>query len=443
MSTTYVIRLDERRMKLDQTYPVKLWVTYERKSAPYSTIFCLTKLEYSKLKAPNLKDKLKDIKDKLRQLETTVIEYLKDVREFNFEQFEMAFVSRNPYLVYRKTKKSTPIPLPQTFDSSRYEKKFRILKEDGAKKDNLLGAYISYIVCLLKLKSVRTADIYQTAYYSLFSFCGNIGLAKVNKQFLREYDVWLRDKGRSKSTVGIYMRTIRKIFNNAIEEEILSRKDYPFGRNKYIIPSGRNIKKALDSSYMKAIYYYKPEKERESFARDTWLFLYFGNGMNPKDMALLKYKNIVDGFIAFDRAKIQTTAKEDSKPILVYITEDLKNIIDRWGNKNVSDDTFIFPIFNKEMDDLTQMIKLQEFVRITNNWMKKIFERLGYDKKSTTMVARHSFSTHMLYSGASKELIQESLGHLNIKTTENYLDSFQKPVIKEFAEKLCAFKDES
>lgn len=93
-----------------------------------------------------MKDKLKDIIDKLPQLEITVVEYLKDVREFNFEQFEMAFVSRNPYLVYRKTKKSTPMPLPQNFDSSRYGKKFRILNEDGAKKDNLLGAYVSHII---------------------------------------------------------------------------------------------------------------------------------------------------------------------------------------------------------------------------------------------------------------------------------------------------------
>lgn len=76
------------------------------------------------------------------------------------------------------------------------------------------------------------------------------------------------------------------------------------------------------------------------------------------------------------------------------------------------------------MDELRQMLVVQEFIRITNNWMKKIFGYLGYDKRSSTIVARHSFSTHMLHSGPSKELIQESLGYLNIRTTENYLASF-------------------
>jgi site-specific recombinase XerD len=303
-----------------------------------------------------------------------------------------------------------------------------------------LGAYVGNIISLLKSKSVKTADLYQSAYYSLFFYCGNIRLAKVTKQFLKEYDAWMRSNGRGKTTIGMYVRTLRKVLNNAIDDGVLSRKDYPFGRNKYIIPSGRNIKKALDNSYLSAIYYYEPKKERESFARDTWLFLYFGNGMNPKDMSLLKYKNIIDGYIVFDRAKIETTAKEESKSITVYLSEELEAIINRWGNTRVNDETYIFPILNKDMDEVEQMTAVQYFIRITNNWMKKIFIRLGYDKRSSTIVARHSFSTHMLHSGAPKELIQESLGHLNIKTTENYLDSFQKSFVKEFSEKLTAFK---
>jgi hypothetical protein len=44
-------------------------------------------------------------------------------------------------------------------------------------------------------------------------------------------------------------------------------------------------------------------------------------------------------------------------------------------------------------------------------------------------------------SGASTEFIQEALGHTNIKTTENYLDSFEKEVKRELASKLAAFKN--
>ncbi len=72
--------------------------------------------------------------------------------------------------------------------------------------------------------------------------------------------------------------------------------------------------------------------------------------------------------------------------------------------------------------------------------MLKIKTKLGIEKKVTTYVARHTFSTVLKRSGVSTEFMQESLGHTDIRTTENYLDSFEKDVKKEFAGKLTAFK---
>lgn len=46
----------------------------------------------------------------------------------------------------------------------------------------------------------------------------------------------------------------------------------------------------------------------------------------------------------------------------------------------------------------------------------------------------------MKRSGASTKFIQEALGHADKKTTENYLDSFENAVKKEFAQKLSLFK---
>jgi hypothetical protein len=67
-------------------------------------------------------------------------------------------------------------------------------------------------------------------------------------------------------------------------------KCYPFGKRKYRIPSSKNIKKALELDDIQKIYFYESEPELlgEQQARDYWLFSYFGNGMNPKDIANLK-----------------------------------------------------------------------------------------------------------------------------------------------------------
>lgn len=60
-----------------------------------------------------------------------------------------------------------------------------------------------------------------------------------------------------------------------------------------------------------------------------------------------------------------------------------------------------------------------------NKHTKRIAAKLGIDTKLTTYVARHSFATVLKRSGASIEFISESLGHKNIKTTANYLASFE------------------
>ena len=80
------------------------------------------------------------------------------------------------------------------------------------------------------------------------------------------------------------------------------------------------------------------------------------------------------------------------------------------------------------------------FICSISDRMGKIGQKLKIEKKITTYVARHTFSTVLKRSGVSTEFIQEALGHTNIKTTENYLDSFEKEVKKEFANRLVAFK---
>ncbi len=58
--------------------------------------------------------------------------------------------------------------------------------------------------------------------------------------------------------------------------------------------------------------------------------------------------------------------------------------------------------------------------------MAKIKSALGIEMKVRSLEARHTFSTQLKRSGASTEYIQEALGHMVKKTTENYLNSFEK-----------------
>ena len=57
------------------------------------------------------------------------------------------------------------------------------------------------------------------------------------------------------------------------------------------------------------------------------------------DIARLRYKNISKETISFIRNKTAKSRKE-IKPIIAPITDDINRIIEKWGNKYKSPDSF-------------------------------------------------------------------------------------------------------
>ena len=70
--------------------------------------------------------------------------------------------------------------------------------------------------------------------------------------------------------------------------------------------------------------------------------------------------------------------------------------------------------------------------------MAEISEALNLENIST-YTARHSYATVLKRSGANIAFISESLGHSDLKTTENYLDSFEDDTRLKNASELTNF----
>ncbi|MBK5245602.1 MAG: tyrosine-type recombinase/integrase, partial [Eubacteriaceae bacterium] len=68
---------------------------------------------------------------------------------------------------------------------------------------------------------------------------------------------------------------------------------------------------------------------------------------------------------------------------------------------------------------------IKAVTKLCNKRLKKIGTALGIESLST-YTARHSYATVLKRSGANIAYISESLGHNDLKTTENYLASFEK-----------------
>ena len=445
MAVSIKIILDTRRIKATNAYPVKLRVTDNRKTRDYPTIYDLSSKDFSKLKAPNINPGLQKIRDNLRTMEQDALNMLKGLDPFNFDKFNRLFVTNHANFKSKKTRAFDPLPVEerQELDLSEYYPRFTILKETHS-DGYISGVFCAYIIQLLSQKRIGTALKYRDSYHSLKKFAGNVRFKDITVSFLRSYEAWMLEKNRSKTTIGMVLRNLRAIFNEADAREIIKKSNcYPFGRRKYQIPSSRKIKKALSLEDIGKIYYYKTNCENEKLAKNLWLFCYFGNGMNPKDLFNLKFKNIDGEFLTFDRAKTILTTRTNPMPVTVYINEDMRNIIAAYGNKPDDTDNYIFPVLTPDLTSLQAYTTVTKFNRFMNDWTKKIGNNLGIECNLTSIISRHSFSTRLKRSGVSTEFIQESLGHADKRTTENYLDGFDNEVKKVNAAKLLEFKKDT
>ena len=174
----------------------------------------------------------------------------------------------------------------------------------------------------------------------------------------------------------------------------------------------------------------------EERSRDLWGFSYLCNGMNLKDIFRLTWGNVDGDMIRFYRQKTKLTSRSQPRRIDVVISEPVQAIIDRWGNPNKSPASPMFLLFKPDLSAKEWDMRARDLIKQTNRYMKQIGTLLGIAIPLTSYVARHSYATVMKRSGVSAELISESLGHANMRTTENYFDSFDDKIKKELVNAL-------
>jgi integrase/recombinase XerD len=320
------------------------------------------------------------------------------------------------------------------FTFTNFEKMY--VKNRGA-SDSVSFAFDEYISELKTEGRIGTAVSYQCAKRSLDEFKNDLRLADITPALLNKYENWMLEAGNSSTTVGIYLRSLRTIFNRADVDKSL----YPFGtdKSKYKIPTGRNIKKALTIEEVSRIFKYEvvPGSITE-MAKDYWIFIYLCNGLNVKDLCLLKRKDINGDFLSFERAKTKRTRKDGNR-ISVSLKPEAKAIIKKWGQRSISPDSYVFPHLHKSMTPERERQIVQQLTHVINRHMKEIAKDQKIKKEVTTYFARHSFATVLKRSGASIEFISEALGHSDVKTTKNYLDSFEKETLQKTTDALTAF----
>ncbi len=190
------------------------------KPSDYHKVQHITVKEYQEKFDEKPSKKFKEIAVKLHAQEAKAIEIIKDLPLFSWNAFEKKYLTNN------------------------------------AVQDTINQAFKDYSLQLRAAGRIGTAVSYECAAKSLDKFSPNAKFIDVTPNFLSRYEKWMLNNGNSVTTVGgIYLRSLRALFNTAIAEGNLNKDAYPFGRRKYEIPAANNKKKALTLADISLIFH--------------------------------------------------------------------------------------------------------------------------------------------------------------------------------------------
>lgn len=417
MEAVITIYQDTRRQKMDGTYPVKIKVYDGNKRVYYPTGIDLTEKDYTKvIGSGRLTGDLKKFRDQLDEKKSVATKLANKMDSFNISLFDRKFRNQEG--------------------------------KAGKRTTDVFACYDAKIHELLETDQIKTSYVYQHACDSLKRYLYSektteelralkvsMHFNEIDERFLRKYQKYMTDHENSLTTISMYLRTLRALFNQAIADKEISEDLYPFGEKKYQIPKGAGAKQALSKEDMRSLWQFKTKDPLLRKAKDFWFFVYNANGMNIRDVAKLRPSDIKGDSLYYRREKtIRTTKKEVI--IEVPVTAHMRHVLQAYGGEGGD---YVFDVLHKGMTAMEKVKASDAFVTFINDGMERIKKVCNISASCTTYSARHTFGTVAMRNGASMRLIQEAYGHQSFSTTENYLGDWEREEKRKVSEGLMKF----
>ena len=264
----------------------------------------------------------------------------------------------------------------------------------------------------------RTSETYQATLNSFRKFRDGVDVCfdDIDSKMFISYEYHLRAKGLAPNTISFYMKRLRAVYNNAVEDGYAENRN-PF--KKVFTSSEKTIKRAIPLKFVRKLkdldLSYSPSKR---FARDMFLFSFDTRGMAFVDMAYLRRGHIRDGRIRYVRRK---TGQE----IVIRVEPEMQRIIERYA---CGEHPYVFPILKSENPE-----KAYAEYRIALSYYNRLLKRLcnmaGIPQHLSFYTARHSWATAARNHQVPVSVISAGMGHTSERTTQIYLTMLENSVI--------------
>lgn len=303
--------------------------------------------------------------------------------------------------------------------------------------------------------------LYAEAYAKTLSDAGKIGVyrktnAVINKlknypggsnlmfhdmtyEFITGYANYLKKTyGNSSNTITSNFKVIRKIMNDGIKEEILSRDDNPFYKIK--LRSEPSKREFLTEEELIRIEDLKLEPGTRIYHhRNAYVFAAYTGGLRVSDILQLKWKN-------FDGSHINIVMYKTNRQLNIKLPKKALDVLKLYKTKDILPDDLIFPLLpaNRDYTIPTALHNnINTATTLANSDLKMIKTLAKIHKTLSFHTSRHTFATLALKKGIRLEYVSKLLGHSNVKETQVYAKIINEELDKAmdvFNEKPAALK---
>ena len=321
-----------------------------------------------------------------------------------------------------------------------YENKYLNLEEEQGdvelldiyntiNKDHLKADFLKYWDLVRKgMTKYNNYKGYDTMRAKIVAFKENqeISFKSINSDWLGKFETHLRKTTKNNQTLYGYMKRIRRIWNIAIEDNIVDKALYPFGNKvgKYKMPDpDENLKpiERLETKEIISLFSLEFENGSRSQTVQKAFELSFNcAGIRIEDLLTLKWSNIRNGRLIYNMKKGVTNGKLRD----IEVTKEIKGVLDLLGNGKHLQDDYILPFMEKGIENKDEETYKKEIGNKTsnfNNILKRVAKKAGITKSLTSHIAKHSWAKYTYDKTGDLRLIQKNLGHKDITTTMKYI----------------------
>lgn len=224
--------------------------------------------------------------------------------------------------------------------------------------------------------------------------------------------------GNSRSTIHLYLRTLRSLYNRAIKTYNLPDNSPFDGVFKNLkIKSYESQKKYIDKESVRKLENAEHYNFSVSKYTDLWLLQFYFAGADLIDIYFLKKKQIRNGRVYFERGKTGVFVD-------LLIADKAQKIIDKWADNTSSE--WLFP-WRKDSDGYSTFSQ-RMYKNLRKIQQRETIEVLPAGGYLAVKVARHTFATLAKRQGLDSDLLRELMGHERDDIDNYYKDRYPQDV---------------